>query len=51
MTVEERGPGDAELVAELVANTIDAGEVEAVIARLERSDLIDEASWTSATSD
>ena len=51
VTVEERGPGDAELVAELVANTIDAGEVEAVIARLERSDLIDEASWTSATSD
>ena len=51
VSVEERGPEGAELVAELVANTIDTGELEAVIARLEASDLIDEASWTSATSD
>ena len=51
VSVEERGPEGAELVAELVANTIDTGELEAVIARLEASDLIDEASWTPATSD
>ncbi|RYB01796.1 MgtC/SapB family protein [Lichenibacterium ramalinae] len=51
VSVEKHGTEDAELVAELVANTIDTGEVEAVIARLEASDLVDEASWTSATSD
>ncbi len=49
--VEERGAEDAELVAELVSNTIDTAEIEAAIRRLEASDLVSRATWTSATSD
>ena len=51
VTVEERGTIEAELIAELVSNTIDIGEIEAAIRRLEASDLVGQASWTSATSD
>ncbi len=51
VSVEERGPDESELVAELVANTIDAAEIEAAIRTLEASELISQASWTSATSD
>lgn len=51
VSVEERGPDESELVAELVPNTIDAEEIEAAIRTLEASALISQASWTSATSD
>ncbi|WP_237479272.1 MgtC/SapB family protein [Lichenibacterium dinghuense] len=51
VSVEERGPDESELVAELVPNTIDAKEIEAAIRTLEASALISQASWTSATSD
>lgn len=51
VSVEERGPDESELVAELVSNTIDAAEIEAAIRTLEASELISQASWTSGTSD
>ena len=51
MTVEERGPDESELVAGLVPNTIDTAEIEAAIRKLEASDRVSRASWTSATSD
>ena len=51
VTVEERGATESELIAELVPNTIDTAEIEAAIRRIEASDLVSQASWTSATSD
>ena len=51
VSVEERGPDESEIVAELVPNAIDTGEIEAAIRQIEASDLVSRASWTSTTSD
>lgn len=51
VSVEERGADESEIVAELVANTIDPAEIEAAIRQLEASDLVGQASWTATTSD
>ena len=51
VSVEERGREESELVAELVPNTIQPSEIEAVVHRLEASHLVHQATWTVKTSD
>ncbi|GJD52555.1 Protein MgtC [Methylobacterium crusticola] len=49
--VEERGEDEVELVATLLSTAIDPAEIEAVTARLERTDGVRHATWTVRTSD
>ena len=51
VTVEQRGGAEAELAAALVSSSIETDEIDAVVAELERSSLIHQATWTARTAD
>jgi putative Mg2+ transporter-C (MgtC) family protein len=51
MEVTERGDDDVEIVATLMSTAIDAAEIEAVVARLKRTDFVSDAAWALRTSD
>jgi putative Mg2+ transporter-C (MgtC) family protein len=49
--VVERGGEDVEVVATLVSTAIDPAEIDGVVARLKRADVITDATWTLRTTD
>ena len=49
--VIEREGGGAELVATLLGTTADPQELDGIVARLDKSDLVESASWSVRTND